>query len=241
MKAVNQYVEKNKIFIKGIVSFLLYFLLNFIGAIVINFTNFFPNITPTKTLIVLIVMNLILVFMLYFLNVKTIKKYILDKISFSGTLKNALIMFGLYFLALIIISILITALPEFTETNNQQQLNELYFKGNKFLFIILVVVFAPIIEELVFRYSLINIIDNFKFLSKIKILPYILSAFIFSLMHETAIFSEISPITIVHFMMYFIPSLVICLGYMLTNKNIFATILLHFLINALSVIAIYKS
>ena len=104
------------------------------------------------------------------------------------------------------------------EMNNQNELVRL-FNNHKIYTSIITIFIAPIVEEIVFRYSIDTVFRN-------NILFLVISSFIFALMHGFGIVSII----------YIIMGL--CYGYLYlkTNRNIISPILAHMLNNAFSIL-----
>ena len=109
------------------------------------------------------------------------------------------------------------------EMNNQNELVRL-FNNHKIYTSIITIFIAPIVEEIVFRYSIDTVFRN-------NILFLVISSFIFALMHGFGIVSII----------YIIMGL--CYGYLYlkTNRNIISPILAHMLNNLISIITIILS
>lgn len=104
------------------------------------------------------------------------------------------------------------------EMQNQTKVLEA-FAQNKTIMFAAVVIFAPIVEEMVFRYSFSTFIKNdYAFV--------IISSLIFGLMHSAG----------VAIIVYFALGVFLSLIYLKTNKNIIASIIAHILNNAFAVI-----
>ena len=130
-------------------------------------------------------------------------------------------------------------------STNQSGLNDIFALGGveRVLFAFFVVIFAPIVEELVFRKSLFNL---FK---KHEDLATILSAVIFAGIHVltpalnalmgsltgandfSLVFTELT-----YFIVYIGPALVLSLVYRFADKNVIPCIIIHVLQNLLSFI-----
>ena len=107
--------------------------------------------------------------------------------------------------------------------NNQDTINEM-FKSYKLLTSINVCLFAPFIEELIFRYSFSTFIK--------KDLVFILiSSIVFGIMHGVGV---------VTFLYVFI-GVMIAVVYLKTDKNIVASTVIHFINNFLSVIIMFMT
>lgn len=161
-----------------------------------------------------------------------------------------LILFVVYIVFAIALGLLQAKLsPNLAETENNQALNDIFTYGKKSIYLINVIVMAPIVEEIVFRYSLVNL---FSIKAKsLKWLPYLISAFVFALIHEStllfygfgtiiSLFTTYVPSDIVvvdeflQFCAYFVPAIPLTFGYMFTKRNIVSAIILHMFINILA-------
>lgn len=126
---------------------------------------------------------------------------------------------------LLVINFGLTALFEAlgVEMTNQSSIAE--SMGQALILTILgTVVFAPVVEELVFRYSLDSVIKN-------RVVFIIVSSLIFGLMHG------IGVVTI----LYVILGLFFVMCYLKTDKNIVASMTIHFINNLIGVIGIILS
>jgi len=95
------------------------------------------------------------------------------------------------------------------------------FERNKTIMFAAVVIFAPIVEELVFRYSFSTFIKN-------QYAFVIISSLIFGLMHSTGI----------AIIVYFVLGLCLSLIYLKTNKNIISSIIVHILNNLFAILTL---
>ncbi len=232
--------------IKGLASVLLYFGINyaliFILAIIIYLVTPASDLTNEEftvkygallTMIPLIVILIVLAIV----NFKELKTIVANQLVKGKTYLHSLYIFLSYFIAVYVLGMFAIFLPNLEETDNQEAINTMLNGDGRIMMVISVALLAPIVEELVFRYSLINFLESFKFLSKLKVLPYIISALIFTVIHETNIFFNFSLENAFNFLLYLVPALVLSIGYMRTNKNIVAVIITHILINILSLLA----
>jgi hypothetical protein len=97
------------------------------------------------------------------------------------------------------------------------------------IFIVLSAVFiGPVVEELIFRKSIFGLIKN-------QNLALVLSALIFGAIHLTA---EASIVTaLINGISYFTMGAIFGYIYLKNNKNIMAPIVVHILVNLISVVA----
>jgi len=103
---------------------------------------------------------------------------------------------------------------------NQETIMEAY-QNSKILMLVSVILFAPFVEEMVFRYSLSTLIKN-------DSVFVIVSSLIFGLMHGIGLASII----------YISLGVVLSLIYLKTNKNVVASTIAHILNNAFAMITI---
>lgn len=139
------------------------------------------------------------------------------------------------FLALLIIylcNILINLLLQHFHISNQNQnvLGGLAAGGYLWLLILLAVVFAPVVEELVFR----NIIFN-RLYPKNHLLAYLVSMVTFSLLHGAAALTSGKLRDMLATLIYLPLAFFLCRLYE-TRKNIIFPIALHFVNNLLAVL-----
>ena len=119
---------------------------------------------------------------------------------------------------------------EIAGSSDNQSLIEFALASNtKALMYIAVVLFAPFVEDLIFRKTLIGVIeDKFKWP---RLLGVFISAAIFSALHAIDIF----------FVQYFVMALIITFSYYLSKNNIFVPIGIHFLNNSLILLYIFMN
>lgn len=96
--------------------------------------------------------------------------------------------------------------------------------------VLLVVVLAPIVEELIFRKFLFGFFNETLHLN--DWLAMICSAIVFALIHVSSSVSEL-----VYFPMYFVMALALVGAYVVSKKNIYVTICVHIINNLVSVLA----
>jgi membrane protease YdiL (CAAX protease family) len=157
----------------------------------------------------------------------------------SSTFKKLLkfiICIGIYFAGNIITAIILQILPSYGDSANEDSINTMFKDASnilKFFFLFIIVIAAPILEELVFRKSLFFIFKN-------KILSVICSGLVFGILHIT---SEIGnapfDVVLIHFIPYFISGISFSLMYAITD-NIFYSIGMHMTNNFLASIKMFK-
>lgn len=119
---------------------------------------------------------------------------------------------------------------------NQSSIETLIKNGGAVMMFFSVVVFAPIVEELIYRKAI------FEFLKKKHIIvSYIISVIIFMLPHMLTTFMEIGYNTLDKLLLcipYLSSGLILCAIYHVNNKNIYASWLFHIFNNLISFIII---
>lgn len=167
------------------------------------------------------------------------KKKLLDdfnKIKIKNPMNIAFMVIGANFFmnfTNIIVNIIIM---QFTtvETSNNQLGIELMFERYPVYIVMTAVIFAPIVEELVFRgtiYSYMRQKMNFIWCA-------ILNSFIFAGLHFTVSLLTGDLSDIIFLLAYMSQSFIICYIYEKTD-NIFLPIVLHFMNNALAVLSMF--
>lgn len=188
------------------------------------------------------IVNLLLYVSLFVIFVLVFKKYFIEKLKdFKSNYIKYLIIIILGFFTMIVASYLSAFIMEYlgvTETSeNQEQLNQL-LEGTLFDKIALfafAVLFVPLVEEFVFRKA---ILDLFHFKVKdrngtesskytklaLAVLAILVSSFAFGFIH-------VMSGDFVQIIYYAALGAVLGTVYMLSNKNIYVPIVMHFLLN----------
>ena len=212
--------------IKGLLVICSYFLLTIILQIPFIFLYQLKLINE-EILYILLYLSLSIVFILYYKkdiinNYKDFKKNYKEilKITFNYWIKGLFIM--------LLSSFIISFLPIPTSTTNQES-NITMLKTMPIVETLIAVVFAPIIEELVFRRSLKKFTNN-------KHLYAYTSGLIFALIHIISSIQSISDLTmLIHIVPYSAVGIAFGYAYEKTD-NIYGTIILHSIHNAISLI-----
>lgn len=214
-------VKENKKTLKSYVNSILTILIFVFIMFVLPLIKVFEYI---PTYIIYIAILLFTLFLNYkdlkeqfILFIKNLKAYI------PFIIKRYFIMLGIMFL--VAIPIVIINGGEVAE--NQQVLNEL-FKVSPIFMLLLTVLYAPLVEESVFRLSIGKLINN-------KVLFIVVSGFLFGLMHVIDDFNTIKDFLYV----FQYSALGCCLAKAYyDSKNIFVSISMHFIQNFLAAILI---
>lgn len=122
-----------------------------------------------------------------------------------------------------VVSVIVEALP----TENYDSLMSAVLTGNFFMVFIVSGILAPIVEEIIFRYKIITILEN-KYNSKVAL---IVSSLLFGLAHMNLVQSTYA----------FFLGVVLGSIYLRKDKNLLPCIIVHIAINAGSVLYEYGS
>ena len=114
-------------------------------------------------------------------------------------------------------------------SQNQNSIENYILHGNAILTFITVVIFAPLVEEIIYRYSIFSLIKN-------KILAYVVTIICFALPHMLSTNSSISEWLLL-MIPYLLSGFILALIYD-SSKNIYASIVAHCLNNLLAFIII---
>ena len=129
---------------------------------------------------------------------------------------------AIYTVILIVLNFLISNLFAKLDVEMQNQDAVLNLLNNyKVLMIISIVLFAPVTEEIVYRYSINTLINN-------KILFIIVSSIIFGAMHGLGVVTTL----------YILMGIILSLCYLKTDNNIISSIIIHILNNISGVLTI---
>lgn len=170
-------------------------------------------------------MMILAIYTIYIVYQKTLKNNIMKIDNTSFSLKKGLIVIGALITSYVVVNVT-TSWLHVEQTSNQNILNEV-FKNNKMMIFIVIVFYAPIIEELIFRGLFFNFLLSKEFVTKnneiiFKILCVLLSSFLFAFVHTMGINKELA--------VYWPMGLILSSVYLFT-KDIKANILVHFLNN----------
>lgn len=150
----------------------------------------------------------------------------------------------LYFLIFILCAILLATasalmdhfIPKIvgTTSDNQSSITNVFkYKEYWLPMILMTVIFAPVVEELVFRKSIFTILGKYSVWISIAV-----STFAFSIIHMTSTTSIAVWKWFVIYLSYIICGLALSLIYKYSGKNIYASIFAHMLNNLVAVIII---
>lgn len=209
--------------ITGIFVLIFYLLSNFNSSLILNILKInYNNLSTFNKIIYNISFELILIIIIIFIYRKTIINDLknLKNIHFSNYIRYWFISLGL----MLISNIIITMITNINTSSNQDIIVDTFSKAPIYT-IILTVLFAPILEELVFRLS-------FRKMFKTDIIFIITSGLFFGFMH---IINSNSLLELLYIIPYSIPGIIF--AYTLKKSdNIFVPIGLHFMHNTLMIL-----
>lgn len=210
---------------RGFLAILIYFGMSIFKYLPFNLLNIDLEYAPSLLIIIYsIAFEILIVALIFILYRKLIEEKWKDmrknhKEYFNKYFKYWFLLIGLMMISNFLI-LLFT--KDTVGAENQNQIIEMFSTAPIYTYIS-AVIFAPIIEELIFRQSIRNIIPKF------DILFIIVSGFIFGGMH---VIGADSLAQVLYIVPYSIPGLIF--AYVLTKSdNIFTTIGLHFFHNGL--------
>lgn len=228
---------------RSILSFILYFVVSFVGALVIEviillisylLTGDINYIYEHKTAnyiasaLTNFLCYLMLITVVIYLGLKFFKE---DQLEFKKYkyfyLLGAFLIFVAVYVTQIISSLFYELINVTGDSENQEAIVNMLKSSPFSLFItfIAVVFLGPIVEEFIFRKCLFNIIN-------IDWLSIIVSGIIFGLIHVISGGDYIMSIP------YILSGIMFAVGYKLCNKNIYPSIIAHMVLNLFSVYAI---
>ena len=215
--------------IKGIIVFLLYFVLSYSVTLPFKWLNIdYTTLSLAIKQAYLIIYNLFIVLLFLFIYRKDLKKEWQDfKLNYKKYFKEN-IKYWFFALAIMYASNLGIALLKYIVTGNpgiagnEEAIRETLTKAPVYTYII-AAFFAPIMEELTFRKSLRKIFNN-------KIIFIVISSLIFGGLH---VFTEgMTTIDILYLIPYCAPG--VAFAYILVKTdNIFNTMSLHLIHNTI--------
>ncbi|MDR3214945.1 MAG: CPBP family intramembrane metalloprotease [Bacilli bacterium] len=219
--------------IKAIINIIIYILVQLFVLVWISFHNNNQNeIISLNTMALYMVPILVLIFIINF-------NYLKDKISYALKHYKIGLIYGFvgfmgYLVISFIFNIIILSIngQEIDVSKNEEVLRYMIGNSSMISSFLLLVLIAPLVEELIFRVSLLGLLNKDQ--KNKRWYLYILAAFIFALVHEYDFIINFNLLNCLLFLQYFIPSLLIILVYYLSNHNLLATYFLHILNNALA-------
>lgn len=209
-------VDKNKLLIKTISVFFVYFLYSYILNLLFD-----GSITASFIADILFMFGIIFV---YKDNLKEDAKNLKTKYSIGKIIKTILIWVIVIFISNIVIGFvidLISPLAGKTLDDNTTAIDSL-FKISTIYTIFKTMIFGVVAEELLYRESINDVVKN-------KWLFIIITSIIYTILNF--IFLDTNPTNnyyLMHIMMYFIPALILSTAYYKNNCNIIILMLIKF-------------
>lgn len=160
-------------------------------------------------------------------------KVAFKKIGYS--IKTGIKGYIILLLAVITLGYLLNASGIKMETpENEKVVNSVLSNSNLILSFLIIGILSPILEELIFRVSIMGILV--KDHPQKSWVMYIIAALIFALVHDSTFISNPSLTSLAAFLVYLVPSLVLCGIYKISNHNILSVIIAHSLNNCFSIL-----
>lgn len=217
----NRFKKYLKVAIPGLICIILYAMINTLEEGYLSITNIDYNTMPTSIKVAyLTIWEIVIAAIIMLILNKKISRDISDmkenhKTYFKKYFKYWLISIGIMMISNAIINLLGNDI-----SGNEEVLRDT-FKISPFYIYFSSVIFAPIVEELIFRQSIRNIIPN-------KLLFIIVSGFIFGGLHVLTGFSN--PLDLLYLIPYCAPG--IAFAYILADSdNILISMGLHYMHN----------
>ena len=205
--------------IRPIILYVAVFLgIQIVGTIIINLTISQNNINAiNKALSAVTITSYIITFITF---VIMYYKELIEKIK-KLTKKDYLFIFIIAAVLLVTNKVLTSLLiSNNIEMTNQDMVSSMFDYYTPFM-IASIVVFAPLVEELLFRYSISTLIKN-------DIIFVIISSSLFGILHGIGLATFI----------YVIMGIILAICYLKTNRNVIASTIIHIINNAFGVISL---
>ncbi|HHU55168.1 MAG TPA: CPBP family intramembrane metalloprotease [Acholeplasmataceae bacterium] len=204
-------------------------------SIFIDQQNSSPDIM-NKILIFSVIIEVVSRVIMIVLIVSFLKNYLIgDAKKFSKNLPINIVIIVGGFIAILLVNLLITLFYQLIgikgDSANEEAVREMLNSNMRPFMVIVVVILAPILEELMFRKILIGFLIETLHLH--KVVAFSISAFVFAFVHVIGDFQEI-----IFIIPYLALSIVITLSYAFSKNNIYVPIGVHFLNNLLAIFAV---
>lgn len=216
--------EKNYLPWIGIGAFLLYFAYQEFAPYIVDFLEIiFGEFTLGIRASILLIIELLLIIALFFIYRKRFINDFKDFIAnFKVYIKKYIDYWAIAFALMVICNVVITLLAPNSTATNQEAINTIFTKAPLYI-IISSVIFAPLVEETVFRLSIRNMFQNDK-------LFIFISGLVFGAVHVVGSFE--SWIDLIYIIPYSMPGFVFAYT-LVKSKNIFVPMSLHFFHNGI--------
>lgn len=209
-------MENKKIF-KAMLIFISYFIYSsFQDVPLLLFGINYSELSLNTKVVYILIYELLYILILILLYRKTFKENLKEYLKNIKSMKKYMDYWALSFILMISSNMLILFLFPDSVATNQEALNELFAKVPIYI-IVSSVIYAPFIEETIFRLSLRNIFKSDK-------LFIIVSGLVFGALHVVGSFEKWSDL--VYILTYSIPGFVFAYT-LVKSKNIFVPMSLH--------------
>lgn len=219
----NMNIDNIKNIIKNILIFLAYFIYEYLIIILLKYLGFnFYEMGITKRIIILVGSNICFISLLLFIYRKELIKDIKD---FKENYKDYIPKYIIYYLGgVLLMGIINIILMHFTgnQTSGNEETIRLYIEKYPLYMLFSTVLYAPFVEEIIFRKSIRNVFKN-------KYLFVVASGLIFGVAH-------ISNFSSVTEWLFGIPYMIMGMDFAYIyykSDNIFTTMSYHLLHNAI--------
>lgn len=207
-----------------LVAFLVYFTFSYVEVAILNLLGLeVETLSTTFKTIYLIICEAIEMGIIIFLFLPSLKKDIKDIKEKHETYFKTYFKYWIMILAIMMLSnLMITYLTESTTSGNQEAINDIMVKSPVYAYFS-AVIFAPIVEELLFRRGLRNIIKN-------DTIFILISGLIFGGLHIITGYSNVEDL--LYLIPYCTPGLIF--AYILTKTdNVLVSSSIHFVHNGI--------
>ena len=227
-----KYISNNKSIIKGLLTIFIYFILRFFTYLPLYLLNINPNsLSFNAKIIYLIIYEIIaLSIILLILNKEIFNDFKDFKNKFKLYFKKYFVYWFLLLFLMITSNLIIQLIYPGSSSLNEDSFRNTFSYAPIYAFIS-ACLFAPIIEELIFRMCIKKIVKN-------KYLFIFASSFIFGSLHIIGNISN--SYDLLYLFPYLLPGLVLSYVYYSSN-NIFTSIGIHFIHNTVLVIIQFLS
>ncbi|MBR1413603.1 MAG: CPBP family intramembrane metalloprotease [Bacilli bacterium] len=213
--------DKTQNLLKAVICFFVYFVYSMYS---LNIGKSLGIKNDVITMFVSDLLFLIFIVLMYYKNVKNDIKN-LKKVKVSKVIKRILFWVALIFVLNIVMGAFteyVLKVPDGTDSNT-----EALWNLSKGYMIFKTLIFGVVAEEILFRESISDVVDN-------NILYIIISSLIYTAMHF--VFMDNSEYIFIDLLVYFIPALFFSTAYVRGNRNIVLLMLIKFAYNLIPVL-----
>lgn len=213
----------DKKLLKGMLIFISYFIYSSFQTVPFQILGIdYNSISIESKVIYILLYELAYILILIFLYRKTFIENIKNYIKNFKNLRKYMDYWAIAFVLMIISNVVITSLLPSSVATNQELLNEMFTRIPIYV-IVSSVIYAPFIEETIFRLSLRNVFKSDK-------LFIIMSGLVFGALHVVSSFERIQDLA--YIITYSIPGFAFAYA-LVKSKNIFVPMSLHLFHNGL--------